>query len=89
VYYPRAVFRCAFLLWAKGLNAKDIHREMFPVYGGNCFSGKALMINVSLMTMRLKWRCCDKQKTSMLRVSKHLQSDGTQSIDVGGGYVEK
>jgi hypothetical protein len=24
---------CAFL-WAKWLNAKDIHKEMFPVYGG-------------------------------------------------------
>jgi hypothetical protein len=23
-------------LWAKGLNAKDIHKEMFPVYGGKC-----------------------------------------------------
>jgi hypothetical protein len=21
-------------LWVKGLNAKDIHKEMFPVYGG-------------------------------------------------------
>jgi hypothetical protein len=21
-------------LWAKGLNAKDIHKEIFPVYGG-------------------------------------------------------
>jgi hypothetical protein len=21
-------------LWAKGLSAKDIHKEMFPVYGG-------------------------------------------------------
>jgi hypothetical protein len=25
-------------LWAKGLNAKDIHKEMFPVYGGKCLS---------------------------------------------------
>jgi hypothetical protein len=25
-------------LWAKGLNAEDIHIEMFPVYGGKCFS---------------------------------------------------
>jgi hypothetical protein len=25
--------KCAFL-WAKGLNAKDIHKEMFPVCGG-------------------------------------------------------
>jgi hypothetical protein len=23
-------------LWAKGLNAKDIYKEMFPVYGGKC-----------------------------------------------------
>jgi hypothetical protein len=23
-------------LWAKGCNAKDIRREMFPVYGGKC-----------------------------------------------------
>jgi hypothetical protein len=22
-------------LWVKGLNAKDIHKEMFPVYGGS------------------------------------------------------
>jgi hypothetical protein len=24
------------LLWAKGLNMKDIHKVMFPVYGGKC-----------------------------------------------------
>jgi hypothetical protein len=29
-------------LWAKGLNAKDIHKEMFPVYGGKCLSQKAV-----------------------------------------------
>jgi hypothetical protein len=23
-------------LWKKGLNAKDIHKEMYPVYGGVC-----------------------------------------------------
>jgi hypothetical protein len=23
-------------LWAKGLSAKDIHKEMFPVYGAKC-----------------------------------------------------
>jgi hypothetical protein len=28
--------------WAKGLNAKDIHKEMFPVYGGKCLSRKAV-----------------------------------------------
>jgi hypothetical protein len=29
-------------LWAKGLNAKDIHKEMFPVYGGKCLSHRAV-----------------------------------------------
>jgi hypothetical protein len=28
--------------WAKGLNAKGIHKEMFPVYGGKCLSRKAV-----------------------------------------------
>jgi hypothetical protein len=28
-------------LWA-GLDAKDIYKEMLPVYGGNCLSGKAV-----------------------------------------------
>jgi hypothetical protein len=27
-------------LWAKGLNAKDIHKEIFPVYRGKCLSRK-------------------------------------------------
>jgi hypothetical protein len=30
------------LLWAKGLNAKDIHKEVFPVYSGKCFPRKAV-----------------------------------------------
>jgi hypothetical protein len=29
-------------LCAKGINAKDIHKEMFRVYCGKCFSGKAV-----------------------------------------------
>jgi hypothetical protein len=28
-------------LWAKGLNAKDIHREILPLYGGKCLLRKA------------------------------------------------
>jgi hypothetical protein len=32
---------CAFLS-EKGLTAKDIHREIFPVYGGNYWSGKTV-----------------------------------------------
>jgi hypothetical protein len=47
-------------LWIKRLSAKDIHKEMFPVYGGKCLSHKAVhnwMAKVSLMTERLKRRC--------------------------------
>jgi hypothetical protein len=46
-------------LWAKGLNAKDIHKEMFPIYCGKCLSRKAVhswVANVSLMTKRWKRR---------------------------------
>jgi hypothetical protein len=30
------------LLWVKGVNAKDIRKEMFPVYGGRRLSHKAV-----------------------------------------------
>jgi hypothetical protein len=29
-------------LWAKGLNEKDIHKEMLPVYDGKCLSCEAV-----------------------------------------------
>jgi hypothetical protein len=29
-------------LWAKGLDAKDIHEEMFPVYAGKCLLHKVV-----------------------------------------------
>jgi hypothetical protein len=48
-------------LWAKRLNAKDIHKEMIPVvYGGKYLSRKAVhnwAANVSLMTKTLKLGC--------------------------------
>jgi hypothetical protein len=40
VCHRRAAFFCAFFR-AKGLNAKDIHEEMFPVYGRKCLLRKA------------------------------------------------
>jgi hypothetical protein len=42
VYYRRAAFSYEFFLWAKGLNAKNIHKEMIPVYVGKCLSCKAI-----------------------------------------------
>jgi hypothetical protein len=45
-------------LWEKGLNVKDIHKEMFPVYGGKCLSRKAVhnwVADLLVMTMRRNW----------------------------------
>jgi hypothetical protein len=52
------VLLCVF--WAKWLSVKDIHKEMFPVYGGKCLPFKAIhnwLANVSLMTKSLKRWC--------------------------------
>jgi hypothetical protein len=54
-----SVLLCVFL-WAKRLNVKDIHKEIFPVYDGKCMSRKAFhswLANVSIMMKRLKRRC--------------------------------
>jgi hypothetical protein len=40
-YYRKATFCCVFL-WAKGVNAVDIHKEVPPIYGGKCLSCKAV-----------------------------------------------
>ena len=38
-FEQRAVIR---FLWAKGCAAKDIHKQMLPVYGENCVSRKSV-----------------------------------------------
>jgi hypothetical protein len=38
----RAAYCYAFFLWAKGLNAKGTHKEMFPVYGGKLWMRKTV-----------------------------------------------
>jgi hypothetical protein len=47
-------------LWAKGRNVKDIHKDMFPVYGGKRFSRKVIrnwVANISLVEKRLARNC--------------------------------
>jgi hypothetical protein len=41
IYYRRTAF-CLRFLWEKGLNAKDIHKEMFHIYGRKRLSCKAV-----------------------------------------------
>jgi hypothetical protein len=40
------------LLWAKRLNAKDIHKEIFPNYSGKCLSCKAVHDGVEKFSQR-------------------------------------
>jgi hypothetical protein len=75
VKYTTEERRCAFFLWAKGLNAKDIHKEMFPAYSGKCLSRdvvhnwvKKFADYEEVETEERKWL---SQKTSLLRVSTH------------------
>jgi hypothetical protein len=47
-------------LWAKGHSAKNIHKEMFLIYGGKCLSREAvhnLVANVSQITKILIRSC--------------------------------
>jgi hypothetical protein len=37
-------------LWVEGLNAKNMHKEMFPVYGGKCLSHKAVHSWVEILS---------------------------------------
>jgi hypothetical protein len=53
-------FVVSFFLWARGLSANDIHKEMFPACVMKCLSLRAVhnwVTNVSLMAKRLKRRC--------------------------------
>jgi hypothetical protein len=55
VYHRRAAF-CFFFV-GKRFNAKNIYKEMFPVYGGKCLSRKVVHNWVAyfpLMTKKLK-----------------------------------
>jgi hypothetical protein len=65
----------------KKLNTKDIHKEMFPVYGEKCLTLKAVHNWIEKFSQGLSKVADDalpgvevtesSQKTFMLRVSKH------------------
>jgi hypothetical protein len=52
-------------LWVKGVNAKNVHKAMFPAYGGKCFpvnwyipyhfGGKHFADNEEVETEVRKW----------------------------------
>jgi hypothetical protein len=87
-----------YFVWAKGLNTKDIHKEMFPVYGGKCLSCKAVH---KLIEKRGKRFADDEEvETGVRKWLRQLSEDfyavsfdalvkrWDKCISVGGGYVE-
>jgi hypothetical protein len=83
------------LSWAKGLNAKDIHKEMFLVYGVKCLSRKAVphgwqnfADGEEVETEMRKW--LRQQSKDFYAVGFYaLVKRWDKCINVGGGYVEK
>jgi hypothetical protein len=86
-------------LWTKRLNAKDIHKEMFPVYGGKCLSRKANHNWVEKFSQGLSKVADDETEARKLvrQQSKDFCAAGFDSlikrwdkcINVGVRYVEK
>jgi hypothetical protein len=81
-------------LWAEGPNAKGIHIEMFPVYGGKCLSCKAVdsrLAKVSLMTnveMEVPKWLRQQSEDFCAAGFDALVKQWDKSIGVCGGYAE-
>jgi hypothetical protein len=82
-------------LWAKGLNAKDIRRDMFPVYGGKCLSHKAhnwvkkFSQGRSKVTDDVRPGCPVESvmEATVQRVEELIQDDRRIMIDMGVAMV--
>jgi hypothetical protein len=98
VYYRKALFYCA-SLWAAGLNAKAIHEEMFPVYGGKYMSRKAVHNWVQKRGIRFPddEEVETEARKRLRQKSKDFHSVGFDAlvkrqdkrINVDGGYAEQ
>jgi hypothetical protein len=83
----------------KRTNAKDIHKDIFPVYGGKCLSHKAVHNWVEKFSQgrskvaddtREMWKWLRQQsKDSYAAGFDTLVKRWDKCISVGGGYVEK
>jgi hypothetical protein len=86
-------------LGVRGLDARDIHKEMFPAYGGKCLSRKAIHNWVEKFSQR-RWKVADDARpvaevaeTTVKRPLcwgfDALVKQWDKCINVGGGYVKK
>jgi glycine/serine hydroxymethyltransferase len=86
-------------LSAKELNAKDIQKQIFPVYVGKCLSHKAAQNRVEILSQGRSKVADDAQQARkwLRQQSKDFCAVGFDAlvkrwdkcINVGGGYVEK
>jgi hypothetical protein len=96
---PKSRVLLRVILWVKGLNAKDIHKEMFPVYCGKCLSRKAVHNWVKKRDKRFadeeevkiearKWLRQQSKDFCAARFDA-LVKRWNKCMNVGGGYFEK
>jgi superfamily II helicase len=69
-------------LWAKGFNAKDIHKEIFSVYGGKCLLHKAVPNGSgnSLVEIRKSQMMPDQVQKWLRQQSKDFYSLGFEAL---------
>jgi hypothetical protein len=89
---------CAFL-WAKGIDANNIHKDMFPVYGGKYLSRKEIHNLVEKFSQgclkvaddaRLGAEVAETTVKSFFAAGfDALVIRWYKCINVGGGYVDK
>jgi transposase len=78
------------ILWAKGLTAKDIHKEMFPVYYGECLSRRVVHSWVKKFSQG-HWKIIDDARpgrpveiateATMQQVKEFIRTDRSMTID--------
>ena len=74
-----------FFLWAKGLNANEIHSEMRPVYGDKCFTRPAIHVwctrfargRESIVDKERPGRYVATTDATIAAVDAFVRSDGT------------
>jgi hypothetical protein len=99
MYYRRIGFCCGSFFVDRRTHAKDIHKEMFPVYGEKCLSRKALHSWVEKFSQGRSKVADDARpgaevaETTVERLLccgfDALVKRWDKCISVGGGYVEK
>jgi hypothetical protein len=85
--------------WPKGFNAKNIHKEIFPLHGGKCVSRKAIhncveksgkyFTDNEVVEKEVRKWLRQQSKDFYAAGFKALEKRWDKCISVGGGYVEK